>query len=270
MELIRYAYTTAPQLTRLLDNDRCAFLVMRNILNGKIGVPSKVVSDGEQLMLCYTCPPYPAWMWTRADAGDAEMARAWEIMREELPPEAGYCFNVREELAAYIMATEEGRAMRVHRNLNAYSCEKPVPPRREAAGEWRAVGMEMLELAAVWSQAMSEEENLDLRPLDAHTEEIRGFIDRKRLFMWYTPEGAPAAMCAVEVEEDLGYISRVYTAPEHRRRGYAAQLVHGVTKALRAQGILAALCTDASYAPSNACYQQIGFVKQGTVCTIGK
>lgn len=269
MELTRWEHTAVPPLAALLEDDRAAFTVLGHILTGKLGAPSKVVSDQSRLILAYTCPPYPGWVWIPTDADEGEKSRAWALLRQELPPEKGFCCNVRGELAAYIMGTPEGRALRVHRRLNTYSCDRAAAPRKAAEGEFRAVGPEMLALAAAWSQAMSEEENLDLRPLAAHTEEIDEFIRNKRLFMWMTPQGEPAAMCAVTTEEGLGCVSRVYTAPEHRRRGYAAQLVYGVTKALNAQGMQAALYADANYLPSNACYQQIGYQKRGELCTIG-
>lgn len=269
MELTRYENTFAPHLCALLEDDRYAFAVLGSIISGKMGVVSRIVTDNARLLLAYTCHPFPAWTWTHEGATQEEMAFAWKLMREELPPEEGFCFNVREQLAAYIMSREDGQAMRVHRNLNAYRCEQVIAPKKAAEGDYYAVGREMLQLAAFWSQAMSEETNLDLRPYSMHEEEIGAFIDRKRLFMWKTPEGVPVAMCSVQDEDGVGYVSHVYTSPEHRRRGYAAQLVYCVTKAMLAQGMRAGLYTDANYPPSNACYQQIGYVKEDAVCTIG-
>ena len=266
--MLRLEQTTAPQLCALLEHDRVPFAVMRNILAGAFGPVGKILSDEKRMIVCYTCPPFPGWAWLPKDATEAEMASCWQVIREELPPESGYCINMTPALAAYVMGTQEGKALRSHRRINAYACDVLVelPP---VAGDLVAVGMEHLDLLAHWAEALSVEENLDLRPFEAHLEATRGFIERKRLFIWRTPEGEPAAMCAVTEEEGLGYISLVYTPVEKRRRGYAAALVREVCRCLLVQGMRPALCTDATYAPSNACYRKLGFQLEGEIVTIG-
>lgn len=268
MNLTRYEHTTAPQLCALLDGDRYAFAVMRNILKGMFGEVEKIVTDHERLTLCYTCPPYPGWVWLPQDASEGEMERAWALIAQELPPEAGYCVNVSDALAQYIVRAGEGR-MRVHMRLNAYGCREAVSPERMAQGDVYAVSSEMLDQAAAWAKALSEEENLDLRPLQAHTQEMAEFIGKKRLFMWKTPEGEPAAMCTVSENDGLGYIGHVYTPPMHRRHGYAASLMYRITRILLRQGKCPALYVNAENTPAIRCYKKIGYGPMGTVCTVG-
>jgi len=270
MEWTRMEQTTAPQLCALLDGDRYTFAVMRNILGGMFGDAGKIVTDGSAVLLCYTCPPFPGWVWTKQAAPQEELARAWAVIRQELPPEAGYRINMRPEMAAYIMSTPEGGALRVDTRLNAYGCETLVPPTRAAQGDTYAVAMDALDLAAGWSQALSEEENLDLRPMEAHRREMAEFIDRKRLFMWKNPEGEPVAMCTVSENDDLAYVGNVYTAPAHRRHGYAANLVYRVTRILLRQGKRPALYVNAENAPAAACYEKLGYVQQGSIVTVGQ
>ena len=269
VDLIRYENATAPQLCALLEGDRVAFAVMRNILAGHFGPVGKIITDGARMIVTYTCPPYPAWAWLPEDASEAEMARCWQVMREALPPEKGYCFNVRPGFAQYMLHAPEGRALRIHRRLSAYACGELATPARRPQGRMFLAKEAELTLAAQWALALSEEENLDLRPYEEHLEEMRGFIERRRLLMWRTDSGKITCMCAVTEEEGLGYISRVYTPPAHRRRGYAAALVHDVAHCLLVQGIRPALCTNADYAPSNACYRKIGFQPAGGFVTIG-
>lgn len=266
--MTRLENTTAPQLCALLAHDRVPFAVMRNILAGAFGPVGKIVTDEERMIVLYTCPPYPGWAWLPKDATEEEMVRCWQVIQQELPPQTGYCVNMAPSLAAYIMGTPEGAALRIHRKINAYACDAlaELPP---VPGDMVAVGMEHLDLLAHWAEALSVEENLDLRPYEAHVETVRGFIARKRLFIWRTPEGEPAAMCAVTQEDGLGYISLVYTPSDKRRRGYAAALVRQVAHCLLVQGMRPALCTDAAYAPSNACYRKIGFTLEGEIVTVG-
>ncbi|MBR3142376.1 MAG: GNAT family N-acetyltransferase [Clostridiales bacterium] len=63
-------------------------------------------------------------------------------------------------------------------------------------------------------------------------------------------------------------IGLVYTCDEYRRRHYAEHLVYQVTKIAQDAGYLPMLYTDADYAASNACYEKIGYILRGKLCTI--
>lgn len=53
------------------------------------------------------------------------------------------------------------------------------------------------------------------------------------------------------------------------KKHYAGNLVYQVTKMIIDAGCLPMLYTDGDYAASNACYEKIGYVPQGRLCTIG-
>lgn len=268
--LTRYENTSAPQLCGLLEEDRYAFAVLGNILKGDFGPVSKIITDHARLILCYTCPPFPGWVWLPEDAGEAEMDRAWALIQAELSPEAGYRVNMRPALARYILGTAEGERLRVDMQLDAYGCEMVVPPQRETPGDYYAVGMEALDEAADWLFAMKQETGLDPMPLESCREEMREFIERKRLFMWRLPDGQNAAMCAVTENGNMGYLGHVYTPKAHRRQGYAASLVYRITRILLRQGKLPALCVVSTNTAAAACYVQLGYRIKGSFCTLGK
>ena len=67
----------------------------------------------------------------------------------------------------------------------------------------------------------------------------------------------------------MASVNLVYTRPEFRRRHYAQNLVYQVTKQIRETGRAPMLYPDADYAASNACYEKIGYVLRGRLCTIG-
>jgi len=270
MELTRYENTFAPHLCALLEGDRYAFAVMGNILSGDFGPVSRIVTDGARLILCYTCPPFPGWIWLPEDADEAEMARAWALIQRELPMEEGYRVNMRPALAAYILSRPEGAELRMDMQLDAYSCERVLSPEKVAAGDYFAVGMEALDGASDWLYAMKQETGLDPMPLEGCREEMQGFIARKRLFVWKKPDGEAVAMCAVTQNGELGYIGHVYTPEAHRRQGYAISLVYHVTRAMLAQGMQPALCVVSTNRAAAACYEQLGYRIRGSFCTVGK
>lgn len=69
---------------------------------------------------------------------------------------------------------------------------------------------------------------------------------------------------------NMAAINLVFTRPEFRRKHYAQNLVYQVTKLARDAGYIPMLYTDADYAASNACYEKIGYVLRGRLCTIGE
>ena len=269
MELTHIRNAAAPQLAQLLRDDRYAFAVLGNIVRGEAGPVQKIVTDHARLILSYTCPPYPGWVWLPQDADEAELARAWTLVREELPPEAGYRVNMRPELARYILGTPEGAHLRVTMRLDAYGCEAVAPPAKAAPGDMYAVGMEELPEAVRFAMASSAETGLDPLTREACEAEQRGFIERRRLFMWRLPDGQNAAVCAVTENGGLGYIGHVYTPHAHRRQGYAANLVYHVTRAMLAQGMKPALCVVSTNTAAAACYAQLGYRVRGSFCTVG-
>ena len=270
MELTRYENTFVPALAVLLEEDRYGFAVLGNILRGVFGPVSKIVTDHARLILCYTCPPFPGWVWLPEDASGEEMQRAWALIQKELPLQAGYRVNMRPELAEYILGLQEAAMVHVDMQIDAYACETLIPPERIAPGDYAAVGMESLALATDWLFAMKQESGLDPMPREACEEEMRGFIESRRLFLWKAPDGEAVSMCAVTDSGDMGYIGHVYTPPEYRRQGIAISLVYRVTQAMLAQGMKPALCVVSSNYAAAACYRRLGYRIMGSFCTVGQ
>lgn len=67
----------------------------------------------------------------------------------------------------------------------------------------------------------------------------------------------------------MAAIGEVYTLPEKRRKGFAENMVYQACLMAQKAGAVPMLYTDADYAASNACYQKVGFVQRGRLCTIG-
>ena len=61
----------------------------------------------------------------------------------------------------------------------------------------------------------------------------------------------------------------MYTRREERRKHYAENLVFQVTMIAKNAGFMPMLYTDADYVASNACYEKIGYILRGKLCTIG-
>ena len=88
-------------------------------------------------------------------------------------------------------------------------------------------------------------------------------------FFWKDGLGEVAACCRFTVRDDTASLSLVYTRPAFRRKHYAQNMVYEVTKLVKEAGYTPMLYTDADYPASNACYEKIGYILRGKLCTIG-
>ena len=261
MKLERLTQASDARDLPLIEGEPAAFSVLHKILAQPC---EKIVTDHARLILCHSARPYPVWVFTAADADAAELERAWQVVRAEFPPEAGFSYNVRDALAE--IAMREG--LRATMRLNAYACAQAVEPARKPKGYFGAAMMSEAALCARWIGRFREECGLGQADLAKDREEAERIIGARRFFLWRDAQGVPCAMCGVRQDGRDATLTHVYTDPDRRRQGYAASLTYGVTHAILAQQMRAMLYADADYAPSNACYRGIGYRLEGTICTV--
>ncbi len=253
---------------RLLDGDKYTFFVLDRVLDGDCRV---LFTDHERLILCWTDEPHPVWIWTPDGAEEELMERAYRLTEESGLFRAGPRFNVKYELAEYFIrrAAADGRALRIYMNLLAYDCPVSIRPAHQAdGGVHRCTADDLGTLAdalALFQQETGVDEVGDREALCRIAEH---HIAQGRTFFWLNGAGEPAATCKYGPKGALASINLVYTWPQHRRKHYAENLVYAVTEMARAEGCTPMLYTNADYAASNACYEKVGYVRRGALCTL--
>lgn len=98
--------------------------------------------------------------------------------------------------------------------------------------------------------------------------DAEAYINSGNMYLWKNEPGKNVASCKFAPDENMASINLVFTRPEFRRKHYAENLVYQVTKLAMSAGYVPMLYTDANYAASNACYEKIGYVLRGKLCTI--
>ncbi|MBR3494796.1 MAG: GNAT family N-acetyltransferase [Clostridia bacterium] len=253
----------------LLRQDPYTFAVLDRILRG----PCELVqTDHERLILCHSGAPYPVWIWTPDGCPEETRARAWELAETLRPLSAGFRYNLKYELADSFTerAAREGRSVGVTMQLFAYDCPEPIPPDKPTDGAlYRCTARDVDEIAAMFRtfyQEIGEEP-----PAHEHLlEKARAYVDQQAFFFWRTAAGQTAACCSYRINQGLAWLGSVCTLPEFRRRHYARHMVYQVTRMVRDAGYMPMLYTDADYPASNACYERIGYVLRGKLCTVGE
>lgn len=112
-----------------------------------------------------------------------------------------------------------------------------------------------LALATAWLGAFQTETH---QPSSDPARGAQTWIEAGLLWLWKNEE--PLSMAAGRPPvQGVVRVSSVYTPPEHRRRGYAAACVYGLSKHLTDAGYRCVLYTDLGNPTSNSIDRRIGF-----------
>lgn len=252
---------------KLLESDKYTFAVLSRILSNPYRL---ALTDHERLIICHSADPYPVWIWTPDDISLVEKERAWHAVSQICPIMDGYRYNLKYDLAEFFLskAEELGTHMAITVNMFAYDCPNPAAPKTAADGHIHPCTWNDLEEATEIIKMFHEEIAVD-RNNDEYLNKAKELIGGDRLFFWKDNLDRTVASCSYTPNGDLTSVGTVYTFPAYRRKHYAENLVYQVTKMIEATGATPMLYTDADYVASNACYEKIGYVLRGKLCTIG-
>ena len=251
----------------LLINDEYTFSVLIRSLDDPCTL---TVTDEKSFIIMYTKAPYPVWVWTEDGIDEETLETVWKLCREDFPAEDGYKFNLKYETAEYFIrkGRDEGLSLGIGINMLAYDCPVPRAPERPAPGELYEARESDLETIVDFMEQFHSELNVDVETRESYREKAEEILSRQGMFFWKDAEGKLTAMCSFRASGDKASVNEVYTLPSERRKGYAENLVFGITKKITDLGLMPLLYTDADYEASNACYIKIGYRKRGSICTL--
>ena len=252
----------------VLEDDKYTFFVLRRIISGTCKL---LLTDHERLIVCFTDYPFPVWIWTPDDVSEAEMDNAYRIASEHSLLNGEYRFNLKYNLAEYFTkrAAADGINLSVCMNMLAYDCNNPVKPQKTAEGSIHRCGIMDLDELSDIIDMFQKETGIVQNDRDCCRRDAEAFINAGNMFFWQNEQGKHTASCKYTPNGNMASVNLVFTRPEFRRRHYAESLVYWVTKLAIEAGYIPMLYTDADYTPSNACYEKLGYVLRGKLCTIG-
>ncbi len=253
---------------KLLSGDKYTFSVLSRIIGSENEL---LLSDHEKIIVCFTCQPYPVWIWMPDDASSEEMARAYDLAKEKGFLDGDHRFNMKYELAEYFIrrAGTEGLDLSITTNLFAYDCLSPVAPVTETDGALHKCTMVDLDELTDFFEMFRNAVGIDKESREQYRIQAEDGIKNGNMYFWKNASGKSVASCNWHPVNDMASIGLVYTRDEERRKHYAEHLVYQVTLIAKNEGFIPMLYTDADYVASNACYEKIGYVLRGKLCTIG-
>lgn len=266
--LYHYKDQSCPQAAQLLEEEIVTYSVLSKILQGQC---AHIFTDMENIIVCHSGWPWPVWVWCRDVEDENSVLEIARCIKEELPLEQGYSHNLSHGLFESLRQKDGYfRDAGVIRNLLSYRLDVINAVAYPCEGYLSKVKEEEISaLISVWHDMHMEMEGRDLN-YEQCRETMQRMVAEGSLFAWRLEDGAITAVTGRGDQGKYSKITSVYTLPAHRRRGYAINLVHGVTKTMLSDGFIPILYTDGDYVASNACYQKIGYRQVGSLISIGK
>ena len=252
---------------RLLSGDKYTFSVLSRLIGGDYQL---LLSDHEKLIVCFTGQPFPVWVWTPDNAPADEMERAYETVKNEGLMDGDHRYNLKYELAEYFIkrAERDGLSLSVATNMFAYDCLSPVKPSGNVDGELHKCTSDDIDVLVDFFDMFHNAVGIDKESREQYRINAGDGVKNGSLYLWRNSKGEFVASCSWHPVHDMASIGLVYTREEYRRKHYAEHLVYEVTMIAKNEGFIPMLYTDADYAASNACYEKIGYVMRGKLCTI--
>lgn len=253
---------------KILENDKYTYFVLSRIMGGKCEL---LLTDHERLIVCFTCKPYPVWIWSLDEATEEDMEQAYQLAKKYSLLDGKHRFNLKYGLARYFInrAAADNIKLFISKNCYAYDCQKLVKPTVVADGSIYRLGSEDIDELVDFLDLLHKEIEIDQTDRGDYRLQAEEFINGGNTYFWKDKHGKSVASCKFTPNGNMAGINLVFTRPEYRRKHYAENLVYQVTKLAMDAGYVPMLYTDADYIASNTCYRKIGYILKGKLCTIG-
>ncbi|MDE6667095.1 MAG: GNAT family N-acetyltransferase [Clostridia bacterium] len=253
---------------KLLENDKYTFFVLSRIMGGKCEL---LLTDHERLIVCFSCSPFPVWIWTSDEASEDDMDWAYQIAEENSLLDGEHRFNLKYDLAHYFIkrAAADNKKLSISTNMYAYDCSKLVKPTVIADGSIHHCNYDDVDELVDFLDLFHKELEIDQTDRNSYRLQAEEHINAGNMYFWKDSHGNNVASCKFTPNWHMASIGLVFTRPEFRRKHYAENLVYQVTKLVMDAGYVPMLYTDADYIASNACYGKIGYILKGKLCIIG-
>ena len=254
--------------TKLLKNDEITFSVLVSILQNEC---TSIYTDHENIVICLSMSPFPVWVWCE-DVNDTEqVAKIAACLKKEFPFEKGYTYNLSYELLEQLKKVDSYfEQSEITMNLLSYRLDAMQEVNVPCDGAFELARKDELDyLIKLWHDLCLEMSYVEYDEEFCRRAVLKHLADNT-LFSWRNEKGELVALTSKGDVNIYSKVSSVYTLPEHRRKGYAINLVAKVTEGILKSKRIPILYTDANYGASNSCYKKIGYKEVGSLCTVGR
>ena len=264
-QLIHLKNTSNKDLLKFVEGNITYFVLHRILQNDC----TDIFYNNKSVIICYSNPPYPIWVWCKDANEKSDILSIANCIKANYPLEENYnvimSYDVLEQLKKYDRYFEN---VSFKMELFSYQLRGLNEINYVCDGRATLAKIEDLNIIASMFKDMYYEMEGFIFDIEECKEKARNLIMFNQLYAWKNKSNEIVALTSKKIEGNYGSIASVYTVPKERRKGYAINLVHTVSKELLANNITPILYTNGNYIASNECYKKIGFEQIGRICNI--
>ncbi len=218
--------------------------------------PAGAAVDGALLQT----PPFPVLMGTLPPGSADSLVRL--LTADGRQPAGANVAGADEAAVGAAWTAATGGTTSVHHRMRLFRLGRLMPPDPFPAGAARLAGQDDCELLVSWHAAFGAETAAGAAEDARRT--VADRLSHHGLMLWETG-GEPVAMAGLTRSvAGVVRVAAVYTAPDHRQRGYGGAITTAVSQAALHDGAAAVvLFTDLANPTSNALYQRLGYLAVG-------
>lgn len=263
--VIHYINKSNKNLINIID-DSITYSVLKNIMQYNC---NDIYTNNESIIICYSNPPYPIWVWCKDISNKEDILSISNILIKEYISKGKCNFIISEYLLNELIKVNDIFKKLIYKmELLSYKLEEINNINYKCDGYMRKATMKDVDyLTLINKDAHYEMEGFTFS-LDECKNKVIDLINHDNLYVWCNDNHEIVATTNVLVDGIYSKISLVYTVPSYRRKGYAINLVYSVSKILLDNKLIPILYTDGGYKASNECYKKIGYRQIGKLINV--
>lgn len=266
-KLLYYTGQSNIGLSNMID-DSITYSVLKKILQYKC---TDIFTNNESIIICYSNPPYPIWVWCKDSNNKDDVRIIADILKNYYFDKGNYVICIDFNLLSALKEIDNFyNEVYIKMELLSYKLTEINPINYNCDGYMRLATIEDLDIVTmIIKDAHYEMEGL-VHSIEECKNKAINHISNASLYLWVNNDNEVVATTNTSTDEKYVKLGLVYTLPNQRRKGYAINLVHRVTKQLLDNGLIPILYADGGYIASNECYKKIGYKQVGRLCNITK
>lgn len=233
------------------------FLILQNLDSKSL----ELYSDEENYILCRGSIKWPTWIWTKDNIDVsllAEIEEAIELYRLDVDTR----FTCKKELYDLLKDNNYESLGDYYFEMGYLVCEKTIKPKQCEGHCVKATKQDkdnLREFIYNESREISDVKTLSYEEALAEVEER---LSLGTYYVWKNKYNKIVSQAFYKIVDGNAKISGVYTLPEEREKGFAANLIYELTNKVLNEGYHVSLYTDYKYIPSNKAYKNVGYINK--------
>ena len=229
--------------------------------------PILLVSDENSFVIGASHPDMPVWIWTADSITDKAKAELAEYFYNRFKDKRILKFVAKPMIAEILsntFATKNNISKSVV-HMQSFENRRVIPPKKQNVIIERPTAKDINGISICLCNFDKEcfgEENKS--PAD-YIDIASKLLNNQYCFIVKDEDGVVAMAHGTRETEKYVAVSRVYTLPAYRKKGYASAIVAHISDLILQNGKTPTLYTDMSNPSSNTAYKNVGYVEQSPI-----